>query len=253
MDDQQDPGTLAPAPASGSASASEPDADSGQAEPDTVTGGTPASGSVQLSGPAPVGGVEVKLVSHDSAVTLPGSVRVAAGATSSFFAITTRPLQQDREAHLAAVHEGETEEGLLIVLAPVLDALTVSASDASGTNSRGARANCIAAPNVLGTVDSNTGGFQWFSPNSYVAPAPGTFGSCGVGTVRGPGLHTVDFSLQKQFAITENKRVEFRAEAINLANTPILNAPGTGLGAGLGTVTSSQGERNIQFAIKFYF
>ena len=131
--------------------------------------------------------------------------------------------------------------------------LTVSASDASGTNSRGARANCIAAPNVLGAVDSNTGGFQWFSPNPYAAPAPGTFGSCGVGTVRGPGLHTVDFSLQKQFAITENKRVEFRAEAINLANTPILNAPGTGLGAGLGTVTSSQGERNIQFAIKFYF
>ena len=36
MDDQQDPGTLAPAPASGSASASEPDAGvgSGQAEPD---------------------------------------------------------------------------------------------------------------------------------------------------------------------------------------------------------------------------
>jgi signal peptidase I len=34
MDDQQDPGTLAPAPASGSASASEPDVGSGQAEPD---------------------------------------------------------------------------------------------------------------------------------------------------------------------------------------------------------------------------
>ena len=28
---------------------------------------------------------------------------------------------------------------------------------------------------------------------------------------------------------------------------------GLGLGAGLGTITSSQGERNVQFALKFIF
>jgi hypothetical protein len=132
-------------------------------------------------------------------------------------------------------------------------ALTVSADDASHTNSRGARANCIAPANVLGTVPATTGGYQWFDPHSYAPPAPGTFGTCGVGTVRGPGQRTFDLSLQKQFAITESKRFEFRGEAINLTNTPILNSPGTALGASLGQVTTSQGERNIQFALKFYF
>lgn len=131
--------------------------------------------------------------------------------------------------------------------------LTISAGDASQTNSRGSRANCIAPPHVSGTLNAATGGYQWFDPNSYAAPAPKTFGTCGVGTVRGPGQHTLDLSLQKQFAITESKRVEFRGEAINLTNTPILNSPGTGLGGGLGQVTSSQGEREIQFALKFYF
>ena len=131
--------------------------------------------------------------------------------------------------------------------------LTISASDASGTNSRGPRADCTAQPHVFGTRNVNTGGFQWFDSNSYGPPALGTFGSCGVGTVRGPGLDTFDFSVQKQFPIKESMRIEFRAEAINLTNTPILNSPSTSLGAGLGTITSSQRERNVQFALKFIF
>jgi len=131
--------------------------------------------------------------------------------------------------------------------------LTITAGDASHTNSRGPRADCIAPPHVFGTRNASTGGYQWFDPNSYAAPPSGHFGSCGVGTVRGPGQHTFDMGLQKQFIITENKRVEFRGEFVNLTNTPILNSPGTGLGGGLGQITSSQGERQIQFALKFYF
>ena len=41
--------------------------------------------------------------------------------------------------------------------------LTVSANDNSGTNSRGARADCNAAPHYLKT-DLATGGIQWFDP-----------------------------------------------------------------------------------------
>jgi hypothetical protein len=131
--------------------------------------------------------------------------------------------------------------------------LTISAGDASGTNSRGARANCIAPPVEFGERDHPLGGFQWFDPNSYAAPAPRSFGTCGVGTVRGPGLTTFDLSVQKQFQFSEDKRLEFRTEFINLTNTPILNSPSTGLGGELGRLGSSQGARNIQFALKFYF
>jgi hypothetical protein len=131
--------------------------------------------------------------------------------------------------------------------------LTISADDASGTNSRGSRANCVAPPHVFGEQNSPLGGYQWFDPASYGPAAPGTFGTCGVGTVRGPGLHTLDLSLDKFFDFTETKRLELRGEAINVTNTPILNSPNTGLGSTLGLLQSSQGARNIQVALKFLF
>jgi hypothetical protein len=133
--------------------------------------------------------------------------------------------------------------------------LTISADDASGTNSRGSRANCLAPANVLGAQNSPSGGYQWFDASNaiYGPAAPGTFGTCGVGTVRGPGLHTLDLSLAKFFDITERQKIEFRAESINLTNTPILNSPSTGLGSNLGLLNTSQGARNIQFALKYLF
>ncbi len=131
--------------------------------------------------------------------------------------------------------------------------LTISAGDASGTNSRGARANCVAPPDVYGEQNSPLGGYQWFNPASYAPETPGTFGTCGVGTVRGPGLHTFDMSLDKFFNFTEHDKLEFRAEAINLTNTPILNSPNAGLGSTLGLIQSAQGARQIQFALKFLF
>jgi hypothetical protein len=131
--------------------------------------------------------------------------------------------------------------------------LTVSASDASTTNSRGSRANCIAPVDILGKQNSPSGGYQWFDPSAFGPAAPKTFGTCGVGTVRGPGLHTLDLSLAKFFNITERQKVEFRAEAINFTNTPILNTPNAGLGSTLGLLNSSQGARNVQFALKYLF
>jgi hypothetical protein len=79
-----------------------------------------------------------------------------------------------------------------------------------------------------------------------------------VGTVRGPGLHTFDASMAKFFNFTERFKLEFRGEAINLTNTPILNAPNTGLGSTLGLLQGAGGAygtfgRQIQFALKFHY
>jgi len=134
--------------------------------------------------------------------------------------------------------------------------LTVTANDASNTGSRGSRADCIAPADVFGDQNASPSignGYQWFNPDSYAQPANGTFGSCGVGTVRGPGLATLDFNLSKNFRITERHSFDIRAEFINLTNTPILNSPNTGVGPTLGLLNSSQGARNIQFAVKYHF
>jgi hypothetical protein len=131
--------------------------------------------------------------------------------------------------------------------------LTISGSDASGTNSRGARANCLSPVHINGRQNSPDGGYQWFDPSAFGPADPGTFGTCGVATVRGPGLHNLDLSVSKFFPITENQRVEFRSEFVNLTNTPILNSPNAGLGSTLGLLNSAQGARQIQFALKYLF
>ncbi len=136
--------------------------------------------------------------------------------------------------------------------------LTISANDASNTTSRGPRADCIAPADVLGEQNADPAvgpGYQWFSPSSYAQPANGTFGSCGVGTVRGPGLTSFDFNVSKTFKVTERHSFDLRAEFINLANHPILNAPNTGVGPQLGLLNSSNqfSGREVQFALKYHF
>jgi hypothetical protein len=65
-------------------------------------------------------------------------------------------------------------------------------------------------------------------------------------------------SVHKDFLVTETKRLQFRAEFINLFNHPILNFAGGPsvftIGSGdFGQISASQGERQIQLALKFQF
>jgi hypothetical protein len=114
----------------------------------------------------------------------------------------------------------------------------------------------------------------WFDPTTMAIPAPGKLGSCGISTERGPGLRQIDMSLSKKFPITERQWVEFRFDAINTFNTPIFGVsgyatdvfPGGGIdksrygtdaaytaGIPTGVVNTSQGARNLQFALKWFF
>ena len=88
---------------------------------------------------------------------------------------------------------------------------------------------------MFGKQNYSGGGYQWFDPSPSTdlrTPAPSDRAESA--TVRGPGLNTLDFSALKTFPIKERVKLEFRSEFINLTNTPILNSPSAGLGAGLG-------------------
>ena len=56
--------------------------------------------------------------------------------------------------------------------------------------------------------------------NSNLAPLGGSNTQ-----VNGPGYRDFDFSIFKEFGITETTRLQFRAEAFNLTNTPSFNLP----------------------------
>ena len=129
--------------------------------------------------------------------------------------------------------------------------LTIRGPDNSGTNSRGARADRVGDGGTLGNVGP---GAKWFDTSAYQISQRGRLGTAGNGTERGPGLHQYDFSVQKQFPFTETIKLEFRAEFLNLTNTPQFNAPSATVNsATFGEVRGSQNERQGQLALKLYF
>ena len=78
---------------------------------------------------------------------------------------------------------------------------------------------------------------QWFNPNAFrltscinaALPETCHYGNSGTGILEGPGFKNVDFSLFKNFRITEKVKLQFRAEMYNLFNTPQFARPTTGL------------------------
>ena len=89
----------------------------------------------------------------------------------------------------------------------------------------------------------------------------GFFGTLGRGTVRAPGLATVDFSVFKNFNVSESNQVQFRAEFFNFFNrvnfhTPEMTAFNSegGLNPTAGRITRTRTPaRQIQFALKYIF
>ncbi len=70
---------------------------------------------------------------------------------------------------------------------------TVGANDVSGTGSFGPLASCSGSPVVFGKQNSPSGGYQYWNQSTFYQPTSG-FGNCGVGIIRGPGIHTADIS-----------------------------------------------------------
>lgn len=111
---------------------------------------------------------------------------------------------------------------------------------------------------------------QWFNPNAYQAPLPGTFGNAGRDSLNGPGLADADLSLAKSISLGERLHAQFRAEYFNLLNHTNFTTPNAVVfssgptpakpknvaalspTAGVVTATATT-SRQLQFALKLLF
>jgi len=113
-------------------------------------------------------------------------------------------------------------------------------------------------PNFTGPVILG-GPNQYFNPNAFTQPLPGTYGNVGRNVLQGPSLVETDLSLTKTFPFSERLNLQFRSEFFNIFNHTNFNVPnpvvfasatgGPSPTAGLTTATTTT-SRQIQFGLK---
>jgi hypothetical protein len=77
---------------------------------------------------------------------------------------------------------------------------------------------------ILGGHGANS---PYFDPMAFGAVTTARFGTTGRNIVRGPGFFNINLSLVRDFNLTERFKLQFRAEAYGLTNTPNFAVPAT--------------------------
>ncbi len=111
-------------------------------------------------------------------------------------------------------------------------------------------------------VNVDAGATQW------LAPGVGNLGNAGVLSLNGPRLFTSDATIMKNFSITERVKAQFRMDAFNVFNHPVLGFSSTqgntcvaynnanSCGGNPGVITDIESDtamRALQFAVRLNF
>lgn len=96
---------------------------------------------------------------------------------------------------------------------------------------------------------------RWFDRTAFAAATPFNFGNSGRHVIRAPGLHTLDGSVNRNFRIGEQRRIEFRWEMFNLTNSAQFGRPNLNVNLAQGgtITTTSVPNRNMQLGMRFVF
>jgi hypothetical protein len=112
-------------------------------------------------------------------------------------------------------------------------------------------------PNLVGNPTLPVGERSvegWFNTGAFAQPATFTFGDAGVGIIQAPGLVDFDFSLARNFRLSERAKLQFSGDFFNAFNRTNLGLPGVIFGAaGFGVISSSGPARVIQLGAQVLF
>jgi len=95
-------------------------------------------------------------------------------------------------------------------------------------------------------------GNPFYDPSAFAAPVGVRFGTVGRNILRGPGTVDVDMAIFRSFPIRDRAKLEFRAEASNVTNTPHFNNPNANISnANFLSVTSTNADqRQLRFGLR---
>ncbi|HWR17650.1 MAG TPA: carboxypeptidase regulatory-like domain-containing protein [Terriglobales bacterium] len=139
-------------------------------------------------------------------------------------------------------------------------AQTVTASNSSANSSFGGslRPNQVSDPNNGPKTRA-----KWFDTSAFQWPGMNQFGNARRGVFRGPGLWLADLTFYKNFTVTEQVRLQFRADLFNAFNHVNFNTVGTTAtfnqttgaqtNADFGRVTNALEPRQIQYGLRLTF
>jgi hypothetical protein len=136
---------------------------------------------------------------------------------------------------------------------PFTPVLGTSVSNAGGSRPDRYKSGTIDNPTIARWFDTSfgtaAGGAAWGAPTIF------TFGNGARNILRGPGRTNVDFSVFKNFLITENWKLQFRTEIFNLFNHAQFDLPNPNVGTpNAGIITGIVGTpRQMQFALRLSF
>ena len=116
----------------------------------------------------------------------------------------------------------------------------------------------------LGGIGRNV---PFYDPLAFRAVTQVRYGNTGRNILRGPGVVNSDVAVFRTFPIKDLLRLQFRAEAFNVSNTPHFNNPSTNVSnmqlGGDGTITNlgnfmsvtsaATDERNFRLALRLSF
>lgn len=132
--------------------------------------------------------------------------------------------------------------------------LTVTGQGPGAANSAlgNRRADCIGSDQLI--PNGERGPNNWINRAAFTTAPDTRRGSCGVGTVEGPGAQSWDFSLRRRFALTEKFNLQFQADIFNAFNRTNFRDLESNLNnGGFGQISTSGPPRNIQFGLKLTF
>jgi hypothetical protein len=91
-------------------------------------------------------------------------------------------------------------------------------------------------------------GSSWFDPTAFAPVTTANFGTGSFNSLRGPGATDLDASVFRDFQVWERLSMQFRAEGLNVTNTPHFNNPGANASSASysnGNITALNGYSQI--------